>query len=314
MAREPVGKSQRYLTEYLHYLTAERGSSPNTVSAYRRDLQDHLNYLAERQVEFPSAVDETAISAYTEDLRTRGLRQSSIARKQSALRRFYRYLVREGYCATDPTHLIRTPRKTPQFSGALSREEMTRLLDTVMNGSETPLELRDKAMMELLYATGLRVSELLGLRPADINLSSGYLRTMGKGGKERLVPFHQQAAFRVKDYLERGRPRLAKGRQAAYLFLNRSGQPLSRMGFWKILHGYALRAGIAAHLSPHTLRHSFATHLLEAGTDLRLLQEMLGHANISTTEIYTHIDRRRMRDLHDQYHPRAKRKKKTLAS
>ncbi len=314
MAREPVGKSQRYLTEYLHYLAAERGSSANTVSAYRRDLQDHLNYLAEHQIDFPSAVDEAVISAYTEDLRTRGLRQSSVARKQSALRRFYRYLVREGYCTADPTHLVRTPRKTPQFSGALSQEEMGHLLDTVMGGDETPLELRDKAMMELLYATGLRVSELLGLRPADLNLASGYLRTMGKGGKERLVPFHQQAASRLQDYLERGRPRLAKGRHAAYLFLNRSGQTLSRMGFWKILHGYALRAGIATHLSPHTLRHSFATHLLEAGTDLRLLQEMLGHANISTTEIYTHIDRRRMHNLHDQFHPRAKRKKKTPSS
>ena len=296
----------RYLTEYLYYLTSERGAARNTVAAYRRDLIAHLSYLDEQGVGFPTEVDEDVIVAYMEHLRSQGLRQTSIARKQSALRRFYRYLTREGYLSSDPTRLVRTPRRTAHFSGALSFKETTRLLDIVMSQDDSPLHLRDKAIIELLYATGLRISELLGLRPGDLNLSLGYLRTMGKGNKERLVPFHQAAGARVEEYLERGRPELLKGRQSEYLFLNRSGKPLSRMGFWKVLRKYALAAGIRAQLSPHTLRHSFATHLLEAGTDLRLLQEMLGHASISTTEIYTHVDQRRMHDLHKKFHPRAK--------
>lgn len=300
------GKTDRYLVEYIHYLTAERGSAPNTVAAYRRDLADHLRYLETQQVAFPQAVDEQTILGYLDDLRARGLRQSSIARKQSSLRRFYRYLTREGYCTVDPTRFVRTPRRTPHFSGALSREEVDCLLAVVMSRDDSPLHLRDKAMLELLYATGLRVSELLSLRPGDLNFSFGYLRTTGKGSKERLVPFHQTAGERVREYLHRGRPHLLKGRQNEYLFLNRSGRRLSRMGFWKVLRHYALLAGIASHLSPHTLRHSFATHLLDAGTDLRLLQEMLGHASISTTEIYTHIDQRRMHDLHRKFHPRAR--------
>ncbi|MFH1743221.1 MAG: site-specific tyrosine recombinase XerD [bacterium] len=310
MPKKPNNRPHRYLTEYLHYLAAERGAAANTVAAYRRDLSDHLNYLAEHKIDFPRGVDEEVVAGYTEDLRTRGLRQSSIARKQSALRRFYRYLTREEYCASDPTHLIRTPRRSVQFSGALSHEEVDLLLAAVLNRDESPLHLRDKAMVELLYASGLRISELLGLRPGDLNFSLGYLRTMGKGDKERLVPFHQTAGARIQEYLERGRPELLKGRQSEFLFLNRFGRVLSRMGFWKVLRNYALQAGITTHLSPHTLRHSFATHLLEAGTDLRLLQEMLGHASISTTEIYTHIDQRRMHDLHQQYHPRAKRRGK----
>lgn len=309
MDPKPLRKTHRYLTEYLHYLTAERGAARNTITAYRRDLLDHLGYLEKRQIQFPEGVNEDVVTRYTEDLRTRGLRQTSIARKQSALRRFYRYLAREGYCASDPTRLIRTPRRTARFSGSLSREEMDRLLSAVMNGDESPLHLRDKAMVELLYATGLRVSELLNLRPGDLNFSLCYLRTMGKGEKERLVPFHQTAGERVQEYLQRGRPQFLKGKQNEFLFLNRSGRRLSRMGFWKVLRGYALQAGITTHLSPHTLRHSFATHLLEAGTDLRLLQEMLGHSSISTTEIYTHIDERRMHDLHRRFHPRAKARK-----
>lgn len=306
MHHEPPGKIHRYLMEYIHYLAAERGAASNTIFAYRRDLLDHLRYLERRGIGFPEGVDEEVITRYMDDLRARGLRQSSIARKQSTLRRFYRYLTREGYCANDPTRLIRAPRRTPHFSGSLSREEVNCLLTAVMTTDESPLHLRDKAMLELLYATGLRVSELVSLRPGDLNFSLGYLRTMGKGGKERLVPFHQAAGERVQEYLERGRSHLLKGRQNEFLFLNRSGQRLSRMGFWKVLRQYALQAGITTHLSPHTLRHSFATHLLEAGTDLRLLQEMLGHASISTTEIYTHIDERRMHDLHRRFHPRAK--------
>ncbi len=306
MNSENRRKVHRYLTEYLYYLTSERGAAQNTVSAYRRDLTEHLVYLEETGVVFPTGVDEGVVVDYMEHLRSQGLRQTTIARKQSALRRFYRYLTREGYLASDPTRLVRTPRRTPHFSGALSHEETGRLLDTIMSQDDSPLHLRDKAMVELLYATGLRISELLGLRPGDLNLSLGYLRTMGKGSKERLVPFHEAAGQRVEEYLQRGRPELLKGKQNEYLFLNRFGKPLSRMGFWKTLRKYALTAGIIAQLSPHTLRHSFATHLLEAGTDLRLLQEMLGHASISTTEIYTHVDQRRMHDLHKKFHPRSK--------
>lgn len=296
-----------YLREFLDHLRIERGVSKATLAAYRRDIEQHIAELTEAKIDFPQGVSTDVVIQYLDGLRMQGRRASTVARKTSALRRFYAYLASEGYLAEDPARLTRNHAPPKRFKGALQPEEMVRLLEAAKAQENAPLRLRDQAMLELLYATGLRVSELLGLRPGDLNLQFQFLRTIGKGNKERLVPFHDAALQAIEQYLEQGRPALARGKAAEALFLNRSGQPLSRMGFWKIIRKHALAAGITSEISPHTLRHSFATHLLHNGVDLRALQEMLGHASISTTEIYTHLDERRMREMHQQFHPRQKK-------
>ena len=225
----------------------------------------------------------------------------------SALRRLYQFLPEQQDIEEDPTRLSKVSLPYKRFKGALSHEEMKRLFDAIRQEKDPALRDRDTAMLELLYATGLRVSELLKLRPGDMNFQFNYLRTIGKGNRERLIPFHQKAAKIVQEYLKNTRPQLCRKHASDTLFVNRFGKPMSRMGFWKILQKYARIAGIVSDLSPHTIRHSFATHLLENGMDLRVLQELLGHASITTTEIYTHIDQRRLFDLHKQYHPRNRR-------
>lgn len=294
--------------EFITHLRLERGAAGATCEAYRRDLAQHFSYLAERSIEFPAAVDAETLLEYFGRLRTKGLRPNTIGRKMSALRNFYQYLIAEGHIADDPCRLLQTPRVRKHFKGALTQEEIARLLEAVEGEKHPAARLRDKAMLELLYATGLRISELLNLRPGDLNFQFRFLRTMGKGSKERLAPFHQRAGEIVLEYLEHGRPALCAEPKTDALFINRRGTKLSRMGFWKILRKYALTAGIAAELTPHTLRHTFATHLLNQGADLRSVQEMLGHANISTTELYTHLDGRRMRELHQKHHPRNRKR------
>lgn len=294
----------RYVREFLDYLRIERGSAKATVEAYRRDLLQHLDALEEDKVAFPEGVSCEAVSQFFDALLIEGARPSTLARKTSALRRFYQYLLQEKYITEDPTRLLRRSSAPKRFKGALTADEMQRLIDATEQERDDALRLRDRAMIELLYATGLRVSELLGLRPGDFNFQFRFLRTIGKGDKERLAPFHDEAARKITDYLEHGRPLLCEKNDGGTLFVNRFGKKLSRMGFWKILRKYALLAGISAELTPHTLRHTFATHMLENGADLRSLQELLGHASINTTEIYTHIDERRMSELHQQFHPR----------
>ncbi len=308
MENKPTAKKHPYLREFLDYLKIERGVASATVDAYERDMTQHLSFLKKKNIPFPTSVSCNILAEYIEDLHAKGLRPASISRKISSLRRFYLYLVGEGYLQEDPTRLTRTPRTPKRFKGALTQDEMQRLLEATEKEGDDALRLRDQAMIELLYASGLRISELLKLRPGDLNLQLGFLRTMGKGSKERLVPFHEKAAAKITEYLERGRPQLCAKRNCDVLFVNRRGTPLSRMGFWKILQKYALQAGITSDLSPHTLRHSFATHLLENGVDLRILQEMLGHSSISTTEIYTHTDERRIHELHQLFHPRNSKK------
>ncbi len=296
-----------YLREFIDYLSLECGTSRATCEAYRCDLGQHLAFLNECGVSFPDQVTELRIAEYLQDLQNQGLRQNSLARKSSALRRFYHYLVEEEYIPTNPTRLLRTPSPPKRFKGALKVDEVERLIDATGLETDPAFRLRDRAMLELLYATGLRVSELLHLRPGDLNMQFRFLRTVGKGNKERLVPFHEQAEKTVLEYIEEGRPLLMKKHASETLFVNRFGRPLSRMGFWKILRKYGMLAGITAELTPHTLRHSFASHLLANGVDLRVLQELLGHASISTTEIYTHFDERHFRELFQKYHPRGRK-------
>lgn len=302
-------KIHPYLREFLDYLHVERGAAKATVEAYRRDIQQHLLDLAAGGIAFPDEVNGDAITGWLDDLRAQGARPSTTARKTSALRRFYGYLTGEGYFREDPCRLTRNAGFPKRFKGALTLDEMQRLLDAVEQEGDDALRLRDQAMIELLYATGLRVSELLGLRPGDLNMQFLFLRVMGKGGKERLVPFHAGAAAKLTAYMEAARPALCAKRMAETLFVNNRGGPLSRMGFWKILRKYALLAGITTELSPHTLRHTFATHLLHNDVDLRILQELLGHADIGTTEIYTHLDERAMREMHQRFHPRNRKSK-----
>ncbi len=304
------------LRGFLHHLGVERGLAKNTVAAYRRDLSHHLDWLQEQKIRFPGGVHSGTVQDYLQSLRESDLRLTSLSRKSSALRTFYAYLTEEGVYTESPAEMVKLPRRRPQFSSALDRDEIQQLLDHVAAQEETPLRIRDEAILELLYATGLRVSELVNLRPGDLDMQQLYLRTLGKGGKERLLPFHDAARNKVERYLQESRPLLAKGakKQSAksgVLFLNKNGGPLSRIGLWQKLRAYALGAGLKELPSPHTLRHSFATHLLEGGADLRVVQELLGHSSISTTEIYTHVDQRRMRSLHREFHPRGQSKSKS---
>ncbi|MGC9329079.1 MAG: tyrosine recombinase, partial [Candidatus Hinthialibacter sp.] len=264
------------LREFIDYLSLERGASPATRDAYRRDIRQHLEFLSEHNVEFPKQATESIMADYFAFLQTQGLRQNSLARKTSSLRQFYHYLVQENYLSGDPMRLIRTPSLPKRFKGALKVEEVDRLIAATDQEKNPAYRLRDRAMLELLYATGLRVSELIHLRPGDLNFQFQFLRAIGKGDKERLAPFHDRAGIAVREYLEEGRPQLLRNQPTETLFVNRFGRPLSRMGFWKILRKYGLMAGITTELTPHTLRHSFATHLLENGVDLRVLQTLLG--------------------------------------
>ena len=238
---------------------------------------------------------------YVRGLR-KGLSPRSVARNISAIKTFYRYLVFDGKIEGSPSRLMEAPKLARRLPDVLSREEVDRLLS--QPDPSTPAGRRDQAMLELLYATGLRVSELVHLRLRDVNLEAGYVRTMGKGGKERLVPMGEKAVHSLKTYIADGRGKLDKGSGSPYLFLNFRKKPLTRQGFWKILKAYGVKALITKNITPHGIRHSFASHLLEGGADLRSVQVMLGHADISTTQIYTHVTREHLRDLHEKYHPR----------
>jgi integrase/recombinase XerD len=243
------------------------------------------------------------MAEYLGALRARGLEARSVARAVHAARGFFRFAVREGRLRADPMRHMRAPRALKRLPRYLSPAQVEALLEAP--DLNAPYGLRDRAILELLYATGLRASELVGLRPADLDLELGLLRCMGKGRKERLVPVGRVAARYLRRYQDEARPRLARGRGSAFLFLNNRGQRLSRMGLWLVVRRHAVSAGLERVLTPHVLRHSFASHLLERGADLRALQVMLGHADISTTEIYTHVTRERLRKLYDRHHPRA---------
>ncbi len=300
------------LTLFLQHLQVERGASPHTLAAYGRDLRSYLAFLKEDGCSTLAAVERRQVLRYLAHLRAAGLSASSAARRLSALRQFHRYLLSTPHGAgRDPTAHLEAPRRGRPLPKALGPGEVEKLLR--QPETATPLGLRDKAMLELLYATGLRVSELLALSPQQVNLELGFLLAYGKGGKERVVPLGEVARQWVRRYLDQARPRLMKrevrqvGRVRPVgppLFVTRSGGRMTRQRFWGVVRGYARLAGFTRHLSPHMLRHSFATHLLERGADLRAVQVMLGHADISTTQIYTQVSHERLKKVHRQYHPR----------
>ena len=291
-----------YIDSFLTMINVEKGLAKNTIEAYSRDLSGLAQFLIEQEITCWDAVEAIHLRSFVSSLRARQLSSRSIARQIVTLRRFYRFLQTEGLANNPPVpefHLSGTARKLPH---ALSGEDIRALLN--QPDPNEVLGARDQAMLELLYASGLRVSELVLLRLQQIDFQGDYLTVKGKGSKMRAVPFGKWAREKLLRYTQETRPRLLKGKSSAYLFLNRSGRALTRQGFWKIIRGYALAAGIDKRVSPHTLRHSFATHLLAGGADLRSVQTMLGHADISTTQIYTHVDANRLKQAHHRYHPR----------
>ncbi|MBU5613539.1 site-specific tyrosine recombinase XerD [Geomonas azotofigens] len=289
----------RYLDLFLNYLVVEKGAAANTVAAYSRDLTRYLAYLGERE---PAQVKASDVTGYLAKLKGEGISPRSRARALSALRMLHRFLVREGYCEVNPTAIVEAPKGLQKLPSVLSAREVEALLASPLDTGA--IELRDKAMLELLYATGLRVSELVGLKIGDVNIDAGYLMTIGKGDKERLIPMGASACHAVGEYLEQARQELLKQKSSPLLFLSRLGEGMTRQAFWNIIKKRALQAGVRSGISPHTLRHSFATHLLENGADLRSVQIMLGHADLSTTQIYTHVTRERLKRLHEKAHPR----------
>ncbi|MEC0301756.1 site-specific tyrosine recombinase XerD [Terribacillus saccharophilus] len=293
---------QEALDDFIHYLQIERGLSENTLQSYARDLRTYARYLQENEVQEWAHVTRAKLTAYLRWLHDDGKSAATIARTLSSIRLFHQFLLREYGLKEDPSIHIDTPKKERKLPKILSSDEVDKLL--TCPGTDT-LTIRNRAMLETLYATGLRVSELLALELDDLHLEMGFVRCFGKGSKERIVPLGDMAKARLEEYLNRSRKRLLKSKASDILFVNHHGNPLSRQGFWKVLKQIARDAGIQKEITPHTLRHSFATHLLENGADLRAVQEMLGHADISTTQIYTHVTKTRLKDIYKTHHPRA---------
>lgn len=295
---------EEIITDYLHYLLIERGLSQNTRQSYRRDLMQYLAYLKEHQIDSWQMVDRYMVLGFLQSLQQGGKSSATVARMISSLRRFHQYLRQERYTDHDPMQHIETPKKQQKLPDTLSLAEVEALIETP--DTKEPLGLRNRAILEVMYATGLRVSELIGLKLNDLHLAIGLLQATGKGDKERIVPLGDYAIEWVTRYLEEARPSLTKHHpEEDHLFVNHHGTGLSRQGIWKNLKEIVRQAGIHKTVTPHTLRHSFATHLLENGADLRTVQELLGHADISTTQIYTHITKKRMTDVYKEYFPRA---------
>ncbi len=291
----------RHLPEYLAALVVERGLSPNSVAAYRSDLERFGVWIAGRGLTVERC-ERADLRRYLSELRGAGLAPRSAARALAALRGLFRFLLESGATSADPTLELETPRILRALPHFLTDEQVEALLESP--DTSTPLGLRDRAMLELLYATGMRVSELVGMRLSQLHLDPGFVRVWGKGSKERIVPVGSAAREWVGRYLEAVRPALDRRRDEA-LFLSVRGAGMTRQTFWQMIKRYGMKAGISTPLSPHVVRHSFATHLLEHGADLRAVQAMLGHSDISTTEIYTHVTRERLRQLYDSKHPRA---------
>jgi integrase/recombinase XerD len=290
------------IDEYLNYLRDVRRMSPNTVESYARDLA-LLAEFADTRSSTVGELQRQDLEAFVRQLMSSGLAPRSVARTVACVRGFYRFIAAEQKRDNSPADDLRPPRAWAALPKFLSLEEVDRLLE--QPDPSTPRGLRDKALIEVLYATGLRVSELIALRAGDLNLDEGYLTCIGKGDKQRMVPLGHEAADWVRRYIREGRPALVRKKSSPWLFVNaRDGGPLSRVGFWKVLKEYGIKAGVTRDLSPHVLRHSFATHLLERGADLRMIQMMLGHADLSTTQIYTHVLEARLRAAYDKYHPR----------
>ena len=300
---DPSRAGTTVIDGYLSYLRDVRRLSANTLESYARDL-GQLGDFAEKHKRPVESLDRKDLEAFVRSLMASGLSPRSVARSVATIRGFYKFITAEQKLSRNPADDLRSPRAWPALPKSLSLEDVDRLL--TQPDTSTPRGLRDKALIELLYATGLRVSELISLRAGDLHLDEGYLTCVGKGDKERMVPLGQDAASWVTRYIREGRPALLKKKTSPWLFVNaRDGGSLSRIGFWKVLKDYGLKAGLPGELSPHVLRHSFATHLLERGADLRMIQVMLGHADLSTTQIYTHVLEARLKAVYDRFHPRS---------
>ena len=292
-----------YLERFEDFLALEQGASLQTSHAYRLDITRFITYVHVKGASSPTGVSARMLREYVYHLKDLGLSAASIRRNVSAVRTYFKFLLGEGHLVRDPSERLETPKRWRTLPEVLGVEEVEKLLSAP--SFDEPLAFRDRAMLELAYGAGLRVSEWISLNVRDVMLQDHLVRVFGKGAKERLVPIGRRAIGAIAIYLRELRPALEKGEGKGVLFLNARGQPLSRMGAWKILRKYVNQAGITKPVSPHTLRHSFATHLLEGGADLRAVQEMLGHVDISTTQIYTHVDREYLRTVHKQFHPRS---------
>jgi integrase/recombinase XerD len=290
------------LDRFGDFLMLEQGTAPTTLEAYQRDVERLVQYARVKGATLPADITSRMLREFVYQLKDLGLAPSSIRRNISAVRTYFRFLLSDGVVARDPSERIETPKRWRTLPDVLSVEEVGRLIAAPT--LDDPLVFRDRAMLELAYGAGLRVSEWITLGLRDVLMEEKLVRVFGKGSKERLVPIGRSAIGAAATYIRESRPRLEKGKGKGVLFLNARGEPLSRMGAWKILRKYVERVGITKEVSPHTLRHSFATHLLEGGADLRSVQEMLGHADISTTQIYTHVDRDYLKKVHRQFHPR----------
>ncbi|MDX5475511.1 MAG: site-specific tyrosine recombinase XerD [Bacillaceae bacterium] len=293
-----------HLQDFLHFLIVEKGLADNTIVSYERDLKSYLQYIEKVEgITTINSVKRNEILQFLKHCHEKGKSSKTIARHIASIRSFHQFLLRDKVTDHDPTVHIDTPQPEVKLPKVLSIEEVQALLEAPK--SNTPIGIRDKAMLELLYATGIRVSELTSLKLSDAHITMGFIRCIGKGNKERIIPIGKLAQDAIEKYLNESRPTFLKKHQSDALFLNYQGKALSRQGFWKILKTLTKEAGIQKDLTPHTLRHSFATHLLENGADLRAVQEMLGHADISTTQIYTHVTKGRLKDVYSQFHPRA---------
>jgi integrase/recombinase XerD len=293
---------EEFLDRFLHYLIVEKGLSKNTIDAYSHGLSRFLDYLSRKGIHEMPSVSKFDVKAFLLALKKQGLSTKSVVRNLVAIRALFQFLIQEGILETNPIEELESPKIPKTLPEILSLKEVEQLLE--QPNPQTPLAIRDRAMLEVLYATGMRVSELTQLPMNQVNLEGGYVLVFGKGSKERIVPLGSEAIKWVNLYLKVARERLAKGKDRPFLFINRSGRAMSRQQFWKNIKAYGRRAGIRKRITPHLLRHSFASHLLERGADLRSVQMMLGHVDISTTQIYTHVTGERLKKIHQRYHPR----------
>ena len=294
---------ENLLDQFLNYLVVEKGLSRNTLESYSRDLNKYLDFLSRKDIKDIGTTSDVTIISFISSLKKKRLSNRSIARNVTSIKMFYNFLTENYHITKNPTLTIETAKGEKKLPQVLSIEEVELLLQ--MPKRNTVRGLRDTALLELLYATGLRVSELVSLPVNNLNLEAGYLIAYGKGSKERLVPIGEVAQNAIREYIKEGKPALLGNSQSSFLFLTRNGRPFTRQGFWKLLKKYTREAGIQKNISPHTLRHSFASHLLERGADLRSVQVMLGHVDISTTQIYTQVTTERLKKIHNQYHPRS---------
>jgi len=293
---------QQLLDQFLHYLIVEKGLSKNTIDAYSHGLTRFLSHLREQGVREIQEAGKFHIRSFLLTLRRKNLNTKSIVRDLVAIRAFFRFLIQEGVLESNPVEELESPKVARTLPEILTLKEIEQILE--QPDLQTPLGIRDRAMLETLYATGMRVSELTQLPTHQVNLEGGYVLVYGKGSKERIIPLGSEAMKWVTAYLKTARRTLSKGKESPFLFVNRSGKGMTRQRFWKSLKEYARRAGLRKRITPHLLRHSFASHLLERGADLRSVQMMLGHVDISTTQIYTHVAGERLKKIHKQYHPR----------